>query len=50
MTSIAAPSLLLMFHYRRVYSYVSEKNVFFATTFALSFMMGLLCVLAGVFG
>ncbi len=50
MAGIAVPSLLLMFHYRRVYSYVSEENVFFATTFALSFMMGLPCVMAGVFG
>jgi hypothetical protein len=50
MTGIAVPSLLLMFHYRRVNSYVSEKNVFFATTFALSFVMGLPCVLVGVFG
>lgn len=50
MTGIAIPSLLLMFHYRRTRSYVSEKNVFFATTFALSFMMGLPCVLVGLFG
>lgn len=50
MTGIASPSLLLMFHYRRVYSYISEQNVFFATTFALSFVMGLPCVLVGLFG
>ena len=50
MAGIAVPSLLLMFHYRRVYSYVSEENVFFATTFALSFAMGLPCVLVGLFG
>lgn len=50
MAGIAVPSLLLMFHYRRVYSYVSEENVFFATTFALSFVIGLPCVLVGLFG
>lgn len=50
MTGIAVPSLLLMFHYRWVYSYISEQNVFFATTFALSFVMGLPCVLVGLFG
>lgn len=47
MAGIAAPSVLLMFHYRRVYSYTSGENVFFATTFSLSFMMGLPCVLVG---
>ena len=50
MTGIAVPSLLLMFHYRWVYSYILEQNVFFATTFALSFVMGLPCVLVGLFG
>lgn len=50
LAGIAIPSLPLMFHYRRVHSYISEENVFFATTFALSFVMGLPCVLVGLFG
>ena len=50
LTGIAVSSALLMFHYRRLYSYISEENVFFATTFALSFIMGLPCALAGIFG
>lgn len=50
LAGVAAPSALLMFHYRRIYSYVSEENVFFAITFSLSFIMGLPCALAGIFG
>jgi hypothetical protein len=50
LAGIAIPSLPLMFHYRRVHSYISDENVFFATTFALSFVMGLPCVLVGLFG
>ncbi len=50
MTGIAVPSALLMLHYNRLYSYVSEHNVFFAITFSLSFMLGLPCALVGVFG
>ena len=50
LAGIAVPSALLMFHYRRLYSYISEENVFFATTFALSFIMGLPCALVGIFG
>lgn len=50
MTGIALPSLLLMFHCRRTHSYISDKNVFFASTFALSFVMGLPCALVGIFG
>ncbi|CAN5728581.1 hypothetical protein BH24ACT21_BH24ACT21_15210 [soil metagenome] len=50
LAGIAAPSALLMFHYRRVYSDISEENVFFAITFALSFIMGLPCALVGIFG
>ena len=50
MTGIAVPSVLLMLHYKRLYSYVSEHNVFFAITFSLSFMLGLPCALVGVFG
>ena len=50
MTGIAAPSVLLMDHYRRVYSYISEENVFFAITFSISFMLGFPCGLVGLFG
>lgn len=50
MGGIAVPSLLLMFHYRRLYSYVSEENVFFAITFSLSFVLGAPCALVGLFG
>ena len=50
MAGIAVPSALLMLHYRRVYSYVSEENVFFAITFSISFMLGLPCALVGLFG
>lgn len=50
MTGICVPSALLMLHYRRLYSYISEHNVFFAITFSISFMLGLPCVLFGVFG
>jgi hypothetical protein len=50
MVGIAVPSALLMFHYRRVYSYISDENVFFAITFSLSFMLGAPCALVGLFG
>jgi hypothetical protein len=50
MAGIAIPSALLMFHYRRIYSYVSDENVFFAITFSLSFMLGTPCALVGLFG
>jgi hypothetical protein len=50
MAGIAVPSVLLMIHYRRVYSYVSDENVFFAITFSLSFMLGAPCGLVGLFG
>lgn len=50
MSGVATPSALLMAHYRRVYSYTSDGNVFFATTFSISFMMGLPCALVGIFG
>lgn len=49
MAGIAIPSVLLMFHYRRGHSYISEENVFFAITFSLSFIMGLPCALVGLF-
>ena len=50
MAGVCFPSVLLMLHYRRVYSYVSEQNVFFAITFSISFLLGLPCVLFGLFG
>ena len=49
MAGIALPSVLLMIHYRRIYSYVSEENVFFAITFSLSFMLGFPCGLVAIF-
>lgn len=49
MTGVAVPSMLLMIHYRRIYSYISEENVFFAITFSLSFLLGSPCALAGIF-
>jgi hypothetical protein len=39
-----------MFHYKRLYSYISDENVFFTITFSLSFLLGSPCVLAGIFG
>ena len=50
MTGIAIPSVLLMFHYKRLYSYISDENVFFTITFSLSFLLGSPCVVAGIFG
>lgn len=50
MAGIAVPSGLLMLHYSRLYSYVSEHNVFFAITFSISFVLGLPCALVGLFG
>jgi hypothetical protein len=50
MTGIAIPSALLMFHYKRLYSYTSDDNIFFAVTFSLSFFLGSPCVLTGIFG
>jgi hypothetical protein len=50
MAGIAIPSVLLMIHYRRIYSYISDENVFFAITFSLSFMLGTPCALVGLFG
>ena len=50
MIGIAIPSVLLMFHYKRLYSYTSDENVFFAVTFSLSFLLGSPCALTGMFG
>ena len=49
MTGIAIPSALLMFHYKRLYSYISDENVFFTITFSLSFLLGSPCALVGIF-
>jgi hypothetical protein len=49
MAGIALPSVLLMIHFRRLYSYVSDENVFFAITFSLSFMLGFPCGVVGLF-
>ena len=50
MTGIAVPSALLMLHYKRLYSYTSDENVFFAITFSLSFLLGSPCALVGILG
>ena len=50
MAGIALPSVLLMIHYRRLYSYVSDENVIFAITFSLSFMLGFPRGVVGYFG
>jgi hypothetical protein len=50
MTGIAIPSALLMFHYKRLYSYTSDESIFFAITFSLSFLLGSPCALTGIFG
>jgi hypothetical protein len=50
MTGIAIPSALLMVHYKRLYSYTSDENIFFAITFSLSFLLGSPCALTGIFG
>lgn len=50
MTGIAVPSALLMVHYRRIYSYVSAGNVFFAICLSISFVLGTPCALVGLFG
>lgn len=50
MGGVAISSALLMVQYRRIYSYTSEENVFFAVAFSISFMMGLPCALVGAFG
>ncbi len=49
MGGIALPSILLIPHYKRLYTYTSEENVFFTITFSLSFMMGTPCALAAIF-
>ena len=50
MMGIAVTSALLMVHYRRIHSYISDENIFFAITFSISFMLGAPCALVGLFG
>ncbi len=49
MGGIAIPSILLVPHYNRLYTYTSEENVFFTLTFTLSFLLGAPCALVGIF-
>ena len=49
MGGIAIPSILLVPHYNRLYTYTSEENVFFTITFSLSFLLGAPCALVGIF-
>ncbi len=49
MGGIALPSILLVAHYKRLYTYTSEENVFFTLTFSLSFLLGVPCALVGIF-
>ena len=49
MAGVAVPSILLVPHYRRLYTYTSEENVFFTITFSLSFLLGAPCALVGIF-
>lgn len=50
MGGISATSILFVLHYSRLYTYVSEENVFFTLAFALSFLLGAPCALVGLFG
>ena len=49
MGGVALPSILLVPHYKRLYTYTSEENVFFTLTFSLSFLLGVPCALVGIF-
>jgi len=48
MGGVALSSILLVAHYRRLYTYTSEENVFFTLTFTLSFLLGAPCALVGI--
>lgn len=50
MGGVAVPAFLLSAHYGRLYTYISEENVFFTLSFALSFLLGTPCAIAGIFG
>lgn len=49
-TGISLSSIPLMLHSRRLHTYESDENVFFAIAFALSFLIGAPCALVGIFG
>ncbi len=49
MSGIAVFSIILVLHYKRLYTYTSDENVFFTLTFTLSFLLGSPCALVGVF-
>jgi hypothetical protein len=49
MGGVALTSALLIAHYKRLYTYTSEENVFFTLAFLLSFLLGGPCALAGIF-
>ena len=46
---IAIPSILLVAHYKRLYTYTSEENVLFTLAFTLSFLLGVPCAIVGIF-
>ena len=48
MDGVALTSALLIAHYKRLYTYTSEENVFFTLAFLLSFLLGGPCALAGI--
>ena len=50
MGGVAVSSILLVPHYKRLYTYTSDENVFFTLTFTLSFLLGSPCALVGIFG
>ena len=50
MGGIAVSSILLVPHYKRLYTYTSDENVFFTLAFTLSFLLGSPCALVGIFG
>ena len=47
--TVALTSVLLIAHYKRLYTYTSGENVFFTLAFLLSFLLGGPCALAGIF-
>ena len=49
MGGVAVTYVLLIAHYKRLYTYTSEENVFFTLAFLLSFLLGGPCALAGIF-
>ena len=49
MAGVAVTSIPLVPHYKLIYTYTSEENVFFTITFSLSFLLGVPCALVGIF-